>query len=115
MRVRPVPFPDFALEPRLQGILFLLLDGLTLDQIAVECRYTPNTLRTLLSRLYAALADTLPPAQTKYHLIAQEFMRHQDMILRDAIAHDQRVADEDIDAQFTFFLPTPRAKTAAGA
>jgi hypothetical protein len=109
----PVPFEDITLGPSQSRLLFLLLDGVPLNDMPRQLDITTISMRTKLSKLMAILMSSLPDNMTYYHLVAREFLAQQEAILRQqalplsSATTPTVVNDAAIDAQFQFFARGP--------
>ncbi len=115
-----VQFEDIALRPALRKVLFALLDGRSIPQIAQDLELSERCVIAYCSKLVQTISPAMGENLTQYHLWAAEFMRQQDAILASQIdvAHavDQRRRDVDamIEVRICFVQASkPTAKAVA--
>lgn len=115
--MQAVPFEDITLSSRESEILDDLIAGLPIP--AIELKIGSRMIQGTPSRLMRKMLSTMPDV-TWQHLVAQEFIRRQDKIVREQVNPTVAIAvaptpisDEELDKQFTFYLaPKSRAATA---
>ena len=114
----PIPFEDIELRPKLAEMFEMLVDGVSLNEIQTRMGYANRqTLVAALAPLGTELRRALPEESTTgYHLLAQEFMRRQEVVLRraaqDMVARERatgKFSDEEIDRRFQVFAEQERA------